>query len=332
MSTKFAAAVLAFAFVSIFYQNAFSQVSCDGKKLFTEKKCLGDDISPQEKELFRIVNEYRAANNLPLIPLSESLSRLANRHLLDLTINIKSFTHGWSNCPYDIKNENTWNCVTESPKRLNSGYTGEGFENLYRNDGGAATPALALQAWKKSDLHNSLILNLNVFKDKKFDAFGIAIDGEYVALWFGSAASNYGDAKNGLGASFEKYVTAMSGFVVIKKSSASSEAEFSGASADSSVKLSVSEANTSIRLKSDKNSSLNAKNRNILKIFMNNLASEWTGRESWIDSSLKKLQQNPKSAQTVNQGSKTFVINKDTDGYISISVKPYKKIIASQIK
>ncbi|MEP6903848.1 MAG: hypothetical protein ABJA66_19150, partial [Actinomycetota bacterium] len=50
--------------------------------VFSEKKCVGDEVSQQEKELFKIVNDYRNANNLPPIALSESLSLVANRVIL----------------------------------------------------------------------------------------------------------------------------------------------------------------------------------------------------------------------------------------------------------
>ena len=89
----------------ICFQSIFAQTNCTGTTLFTEKKCVGDETSSPEKELFRIINEYRAQNNLPPIALSEPLSMVANRHLMDLNLNIKYLTHGWSNCPYDVKSE-----------------------------------------------------------------------------------------------------------------------------------------------------------------------------------------------------------------------------------
>jgi uncharacterized protein YkwD len=177
----------AFVLLGISQQSNYSQANCSGEKIFSEKRCAGDEISTHENDLYRIVNDYRAQNNLPPIPISESLSMVANRHLLDLIINVKSFTHGWSNCAYEVSNQKTWDCVFESPKRLNSGYSGRGYENLYRTKSGSANAVLALESWKKSDLHNSLILNLKTFKDIKFDAFGVAINGQYAALWFGSS-------------------------------------------------------------------------------------------------------------------------------------------------
>src|SRR5215212_9101487 len=122
----------AFGLLSIFslYQIASAQKTCDGKQLFTEKTCAGDTLDTKEKELFRLINEYRAQNRLAPLVLSDALSIVANRHLLDLNINIKYLTHGWSNCAYDSKNQSTWNCVSNAPKMLGVNYAGNGYENL----------------------------------------------------------------------------------------------------------------------------------------------------------------------------------------------------------
>ncbi|HLM03237.1 MAG TPA: CAP domain-containing protein, partial [Pyrinomonadaceae bacterium] len=121
-------------------QASAAQKTCDGKQLFTEKNCAGDTLDTREKELFRLINEYRAQNRLPALVLSDALSVVANRHLLDLNINLRQLTHGWSNCPYDIKNESTWKCILNAPRMLGVKYDGNGYENLYRNHGSAATP------------------------------------------------------------------------------------------------------------------------------------------------------------------------------------------------
>src|SRR4051812_41656885 len=107
---------LSIGIILICVQVFFAQESCSGTTLFTAQKCAGDEVNPTEQELFRIINEYRAQNKLPPVVLSNSLSFVANRHLLDLTLNIKSLTHSWSNCPYDVKKEDSWNCLFEAPQ------------------------------------------------------------------------------------------------------------------------------------------------------------------------------------------------------------------------
>lgn len=318
-----------------FQTSVFSQTNCAGEKVLTEKRCAGDEISEQEKELYRIVNEYRAQNNLPPVPLSESLSLVANRHLLDLTQNLKSLTHSWSNCPYEFNNEKSWNCVFESPKRLNSGYNGRGYENLYRSKTGSAGAVLALEAWKKSDLHNSLLLNLNTFKNTKFDAFGVAINGQYVALWFGStpiAADGLkkSASESSIGLNFDKMVSGLSKIIPIENSAAFIGGKWAGTSIDKSVMLRLigskeNLAEASVSIKPEKDSQLNQKQKDIFSLFLQNAAEEWSGRENWLAASLVKIQQNPKMPQTVTLGGKVFVLNVDTQNNMTLTVKPYKK-------
>ena len=38
---------------------------------------------------------------------------------------------------------------------------------------------------RRATLHNSIILNLGLFSKVQWDEVGVAIDGEYAALWFG---------------------------------------------------------------------------------------------------------------------------------------------------
>lgn len=344
MKNKLVVVFLSFLLLLFFGEISFSQTNCEGGKIFSEKKCLGDDLDPQEKELYKIVNEYRAKNNLPPVTFSNALSVVANRHLLDLMKNIKALSHGWSNCPFDMKDQSTWNCLFESPKRLNVGYSGNGFENLYRNLNGNATPILALEAWKKSELHNSLILNLENFKNIKFDAFGVAINGAYASLWFGSSGAVSNQVKNqnttGLGVTFEKAVAGLTNSIAIKKASSGVQSEeWSGASPDRSVMLSmvgakedISRAEISIKIKIEKDSQISQKNRNILKTFLNNLVAEWSERNAWVDAGMKKLRQNPKEPQVINHGDKTLVLTMDKENYISITVKPFRKPTAKEIK
>ena len=141
-----------------------AQENCSGRQILQAENCFGDDVNSDEKTLFDLINKYRLANGRGEVRLSAPLSMVANRRMLDLKQNLKVLTHSWSNCNYDIKDEKTWNCVTDSPKRLNSGYNGQGYETLYRTAMGRALPVPALDAWKKSTLHNSIILNLNTFK------------------------------------------------------------------------------------------------------------------------------------------------------------------------
>lgn len=322
---------------------SFAQRPCTGQLIFTEKVCTGDEISQPEQELYRIINEYRASNNLPPIALSKPLSFVANRHLLDLENNIKYLTHGWSNCPYEVKDTKTWNCVMDAPRRLNSQYNGQGFENLYRNLNGFATPVLALEAWKKSPMHNSLILNLEVWKGTKFDAFGIAISGNFAAMWFGLPSGDQvkiSKPTKGLGVSFEKTVSGLTEILSIQKESSLVDSEkWVGTSADKTVTLEIygrqediSETTMAVSFKLDKKLSLTEKNRGILSTFLQNLTGSWRGREKWIDEALSDLNKNPKITRSINLENKTIEMRVNKDNNLTLLVKPYKKPEAEEFQ
>lgn len=334
--------ILFVVFSALFAVSAFAQTKCEGEKILTEKKCAGDDVSGAERELYKLINEYRKQNKLPEIPLSEALSVVANRHLLDISLNLKTFTHGWSNCPYDIKNNDTWNCVFDAPKRLKVEYDGRGYENLYRNNGGNATPALALAAWKKSPMHNALILNLDTWNDTEFNAFGIAINGNQAAIWFGAKSgirTALKDTKNfGLGVTFDNAVKGLTGIITIKKSASTAQNEqWTGSSPDKSVLLEVagtqadvSQATIGIKIKLEKNYQINKKNRDLLSVFLNNLVSGWKERETWTDAAIKNLQAKPNVPQTTMFGNIVISMTVDAQNYLSITVKP--RPVAKEIK
>ncbi len=278
-------------------QSTLAQPPCSGKVALTAKICAGDTNSPEEKALFDLVARYRAANGLPAIRLSPALSMVANRHIIDLVQNVKSFTHGWSNCPYDFNVEKTWPCVGDSPKRLNSGYTGQGFETLYRTTTGKATPALAMEAWKKSKLHNSIILNLDMFKNMPWDEVGVAVDGQYAALWFGyggNSGSGTPIKGNGLTVSYDQAVAGLSKLLSIQATSVAGTSRWLGISADKKIRLemvgspnAVTQAIFSIKLGSS--SKLSSDNQKIIVTLLGNLFPEWPNIDTWLTTSVAAI-------------------------------------------
>ena len=151
--------------------------------------CLNVD----EQKLYNLINEDRAANGLNKIPLSSSLTLVAQTHARDLQqnpsiINSRCNMHSWSNqgdwttCCYTSDHAQA-RCMWEKPKEL-SFYTGYGFELSYRNSGNAK-PFDAFKTWKKSYEHYSVIVNKGSWKDSKWNALGVSIYGQYAVLWFG---------------------------------------------------------------------------------------------------------------------------------------------------
>ena len=145
-----------------------------------------DGISTEEEKLHQLLNQYRAENGLPAIPLSASLTQVANRHVLDLAENVQTLTHAWSDAPYDASNPSTYPSMWTAPQRLNTQYPGNGYENAYMISPGAiATAERALTSWQNSPGHNSVMLNQGIWSDLSWNAVGVGIYENYAVLWFG---------------------------------------------------------------------------------------------------------------------------------------------------
>jgi uncharacterized protein YkwD len=323
-------------------QMFFAQEGCTGTTVFTAQKCSGDEVNSAEQELFRIINEYRAQNKLPPVVLSDSLSFVANRHLLDLTLNVKSLTHSWSNCPYDVKKQDSWNCLFEAPQRLKTNYAGQGYENLYRNLTGDATPAAALEAWKKSPKHNILILNLEIWKNTKFDGLGIAVSGNYAAIWFGSNESSQmklGKNTKGLGVSYAKMVEGLTNILTIEKEASLEETDkWVGKSADNSIILEIyadekeiTETEMALSVKLENNIQLSPQGRTALSQFLKNIAPNWKDRDKWMDETLLLISKTPTGVRTLKAGKRTMEVRLKSKNYLTVEVRKSSKPVAKEL-
>jgi len=296
-----------------------AQSTCDGKQIFTAAACSGDAVSPDEKALFDLVANYRASKNLPAAKISLSLSKLANRHLIDIKVNLKAFTHSWSNCPYDIKDEKTWPCIIDAPKRMNSGYNGQGYETIYVTTELKANVNLVIEAWKKSTLHNSIMTNQGMFKDMAWDEIGVAIDGNYAALWFGTPKKAGGMGSNGagIGVTYEQVVSGLTGLLAIKQQSSTAESiSWQGISPDKKIRMDISgttkdisEAKMSVTARVETDGTLSAQSINVFSTLLRNTFPDWAGRDVW-------LQKVVKIVASDHTASRTSVIGKN---FIEIS-------------
>jgi len=159
-------------------------------------------LSAEESKIYEQLNAYRKQYNLPRIPLSASLSVVAQTHVKDLEINqpvqgncnLHSWSDkgSWSACCYTNDHANAkgmWN----KPKEL-SAYPGDGFEIAYwQSDGANAISAIA--GWKKSTPHNNMMINRDIWKKLTWNACGIGVYGNYAVVWFGREKDPAGEAK-----------------------------------------------------------------------------------------------------------------------------------------
>lgn len=159
-----------------------------------EEEKLEVCVSPEEMKLYNLLNEYRKTKGLPAIPLSKSLTYVAQSHVKDLEINQPATgscnMHSWSDdgdwsaCCYTPDHAQA-KCMWDKPKELTN-YTGAGFEISYGGFGAyEATAEGAMKSWKGSNGHNSVMINQGIWKKWDWSAVGVGIFGSYGVIWFG---------------------------------------------------------------------------------------------------------------------------------------------------
>ncbi len=170
---------------------------CKKSQPVTPETC----ISAEEQKLYTLIMEYRKKNNLPSIPLSKSLTYVAQQHCMDLQKNKpdlsdKCNAHSWSgkgkwsSCCYTPDHKQS-ECMWNKPRELTS-YKDNGYEiavgsskPMYSHDDVTAEGALKL--WQESVHHNNVILNKDIWKDNKWGAIGVGIYKGYSTVWFGDS-------------------------------------------------------------------------------------------------------------------------------------------------
>lgn len=148
------------------------------------------NLSVEEMKLYKLIMKYRQEKGLPPIPLSKSLTIVAQTHVKDLLENHPDKgncnMHSWSSkgkweaCCYTddhAKASSMW----KKPRELTS-YQGNGYEIA---SGGASGAEDALNLWKDSKSHNDVIINKGTWK-AKWQAIGIGINNGYAVVWFGN--------------------------------------------------------------------------------------------------------------------------------------------------
>lgn len=154
--------------------------------------CKKDEIIDPADSLVDVINKYRLENNLSEIPVSPSLTIVAETHARDLAVNYvfseKCNLHSWSDkgnwTPFCYTSDHAnAQLMWDKPRELTS-YEGNGYEiSVFRSD--TMTVDVALELWKNSEAHLDLILNKGIWKDVEWKAIGGAINGKYAVVWFG---------------------------------------------------------------------------------------------------------------------------------------------------
>lgn len=155
---------------------------------FAQKKDLTfGEPSSEERELVKIVNEYRASKKLPPIKFSKSLAHVAQIHAKDMAefpAVGKCIAHSWSPngswnpCCYTIDHKQA-QCMWDKPRELTN-FTGNGYENAAL---GVNTAKDALKAWKSDAPHNDVIINKSIWQRYKWKSIGVGMYKGYACMW-----------------------------------------------------------------------------------------------------------------------------------------------------
>lgn len=168
------------------------------KAVVIDHPTAGTCITSAELQLAQLINNYRAEHGRPAIPLSKSLTTVAQLHVIDLMQSPPDSSqgcnmHSWSpNGPWQSvcypQDQNSAVHMWNKPKEITNGvYDAPGYEIAYGIFGAnvAVDPAGALQKWKDSAGHNSVMLNQQPWDDIAWLAMGVGICGNYATVWFG---------------------------------------------------------------------------------------------------------------------------------------------------
>lgn len=187
--------------------NIVTQVSSEETRVIDALKAMG--VSEKEAKLYYIINAYRESKGLQKLSFSKSLTIVARTHVSDSNTytpenqrdsrGMQGNLHSWSNhgswtpVVYTSDHEYAAN-MWSKPRELTS-YTGNGYE-ISSWYSGSITPEDALDLWKNSSGHNAVMTTQGNWSDLK--TMGVAIDGKYAHVWFGSVAdpAGYYDVAN----------------------------------------------------------------------------------------------------------------------------------------
>jgi uncharacterized protein YkwD len=155
-------------------------------------------LTKEEKKLYDMIMQYRQELGLPIIPLSTSLTYVAQTHAKDLVNNKPDIggcnSHSWSSngpwtaCCYTPDHAQA-KFMWSKPRELTT-YQGNGFEIACGSNECCSdfimTANYALDSWKKSTGHNAVMINQGIWADNRWNAIGIGLYKSFAVVWFGN--------------------------------------------------------------------------------------------------------------------------------------------------
>ena len=174
-------------------------VSTQETQVIEALKAMG--LTEKEAKLYYMINAYRESLGLPKLSFSKSLTEVARAHVRDSNTytpenqvdsrgmqgNLHSWSANGSWTPVVYTSDHHYMYDMWSKPREITNYTGNGYE-ISSWSSGMISPERALNLWKNSQGHNS-IMTTQITGDADWSdlkTMGVSIDGHYAHVWFGS--------------------------------------------------------------------------------------------------------------------------------------------------
>lgn len=166
---------------------------------------MNTPLSEKEKELVKLINDYRISLGKKPLNVSKSLTYVARTHNRDQVLHFENDLkddqgrpanmHSWSKygnwTPTMYNKHSRHRLMWNKPGELTP-YKSEGFEisagQQYYTEVYQMTPEIALNLWKNSPDHNEFIIKNNVLYDiyHAERIMGISIHDGFANVWFGN--------------------------------------------------------------------------------------------------------------------------------------------------
>ncbi len=187
---------ISFLFWMVFLISLMGVEAVFGQK---KKVSVNSCFNAKERQLAERINGMRIDYNKKIISLSKSLTIVAKTHVEDLTLhhpdtsicNLSSWSDkgNWTPCcynPYVVNHD----CMWQKPKELTK-YPYRGYELVvYFQDTLVVDSLMTL--WSESKEVLDMLLTRDDWKDKKWEAMGLAVNDHYASVWFGQRPDREG--------------------------------------------------------------------------------------------------------------------------------------------
>ena len=182
---------------SAMQMNSFGQTAVTQGKPVPVNFCISQTVM----DLYARINDYRRQNDLPPVQLSNSLCYVAALHAKDLMLHHPDQgacnSHSWSDKSFwkpfcYPRDENKKNSVWDKARELTT-YPAKAYEIVYWENSPLVADTV-IMVWKTEEYFNSFLLNTGKWREKPWNAIGIAIYENYACAWFGEMADPAGTA------------------------------------------------------------------------------------------------------------------------------------------